>query len=466
MLTGVPIARDTNPLRSNLVRLAPALVVTAAIAPFGWMGITDPLAWLFASPWISVAFVLTLQVAPVLLFWLVPASMPWFTYLPLLHYEALVVLLAGLLAISALFRRNRLPLRLEAVEIQYLLFLLAATPGLINVISLWRYIGALKLYVVGLLGFEVARRGAARLGREAMLWGPAFFCLITLFQVVQRVVVSGVPSFKTTALRTYLTDLPWGHANGVASVVAICMPAMLLLVSLVPRGSVRQWIALGVMVSNFVVILWTGSRGVFLLLVGYILLQTVVVRRSIWITLVVVVTVVGALMVTPVGKGLALRFVGPQATQSLAFRAFAWQMAWTRGISHFPVGIGAGQGLVQNDELQAEDPHDFVLTLFSELGVIATLIWIWMFVGLFRRAWRMRRWSGMPAVGGAMMGTLGIECLNMLFDPTLNGNLHHLLFWWLIGIYYGVGEFSGAPASDPVTPRAAPSRTSLESASA
>ncbi len=53
-------------------------------------------------------------------------------------------------------------------------------------------------------------------------------------------------------------------------------------------------------------------------------------------------------------------------------------------------------------------------------------------------------------IGSAAIGTLSLTFFNMLFEPTMNGNLYHLMFWWIIGIYYGGAERSNGSVATEV----------------
>src|SRR5258708_11205618 len=372
------LPRADHPLRSWSEFVIPVAAAVAAVFTIAVFGVASPLTWLVIGPILIAGVSLILQTTPFLMFWLMPASMSVYFYLPVLHYELITAALAVVMLFGGYRNWRWHEVRLEPFEWRYLMFLFSALPGLIHVTRLWRYLGALKFWAFGLIGYEVARRGAHRLGRESMLWGPAIFCAATTLQMVTRVAASGVPGFKATALRSYLTELPWAHANGVAAVMAMCVPALALLISLTPPRSLRRPLAVSILCGALVVILLTASRGPFMLAVGYLLFLTVRMRGSVWITLAVVIAFAATLAATPIGQGFAGRFTDAKAMEGVLFRIITWQLAWRRGVLSFPLGMGAGQGLVQNDELLDLDCHNILLTLFSELGLVATLIWIWI----------------------------------------------------------------------------------------
>lgn len=417
---------------------------------FAVAGPANPVLWAIAGPIALAMMGLAILRLPLLLFWAVPVSMCVFVYLPVLHYELLVLLLAALMVLREIPRLDVRGLRLQPFEWRYVLFMGAIVPGLVNVISLWRYLGGVKFFALGLIGYEVARRGVRWFGREALLWGPAVFGMITSLQLLQRVASSGVPGFKTTALRSMLTELPWAHANGVAVVLSMSIPALWLLIHLTPAHSVRRWVAIGALAGNFVGILLTAARGPFLVAVGYLLIVSIRVRRSLWLTVGVVVAIGLALALTPIGQGFFMRFVDYKAMDGVVFRILTWNMAWERGVHHLPFGVGAGQGLVQNDELLDVDCHNWFLTLMSEVGPLGLALWLWAFSAIVRVGRNLRRRAETHAAGDAMLGVLATGLLNSMYEPTLTANLHHLLYWWLVGSCQGAED--GAPAKTEQVP--------------
>jgi len=441
-------------------RWLPPVLAALALSVLGWFDADHPIALAVLGAIGLAGFGLALRSMPVLLFWACPVLVTWARYLPLLPYEALILLLGLPLLGTSLTRLfERLP-RLDPVQWRYALFLLLLLPGATGVESWWRYAGQLKMFAVGWLAFELTRRAVPRFGREALLWGPALFCAATFLQLVITMVLSGVPMFKSVELRTTVSDLGWMRANGIPSTMLLCAPAMLLLVRLTPPRSWRRAAALAALVSPFVASLFVAARGPFLLAAGYLIVVAVRIRRSWWLGLPVALLLLSPLLWTPMGQGLIERFTDLHAFESVLFRFNSWGVAWQRGASHLPWGLGAGQGIIQNDKLLDEDPHNFALTLFSEDGPLATLAWFWMMWVLWRAAGRMRSAGEARAAGTALRGTLALGLLNAMFDPTLKGNQMYHLFWWNLGLLEagflrvgpGVPGVSRAASPSPAAP--------------
>jgi hypothetical protein len=455
-------AGNARPWRElvTLNGLAIGVLVVALLLAVSTLGPTSPGGLAILALAGGTLLTLALRSAPLLLVWAVPVSMCFFVYLPLLHFEALTLLLFGIGAIPRLRTARLKDLKLDAVQWKWLLLLLAMLPGYLAVVNQWRFFGTLKMYVVGWIGFELARRLSRTFGREAVLWGPAFFCLITTAQVVVQIVRSGVPAFKVVAMRTAVTDLGWAHANGVASALIVCTPALMYLVRISAPGSWRRSLAISGVVSVLVTSLLVAARGPFLIIIGYFLATMIRLKRSAVAALAGVGVVALLLAFSPIGQGLVERFTGPEVLMSAFFRVQAWDVAYHRGVEHFPWGIGAGQGQMQNDELLDEDPHNYLISLFSEVGLPATLIWLWLFATLWKRGARLRARRETALVGRALVGTLGISLINALFDPTLISNTIHLLFWWVLGaLEAGQGGPETALEPETAAEMAAPVRS-------
>jgi hypothetical protein len=439
MSTPTEPARFPHP-RDIAWAAVPIAATLALLLAFGFAGPRDPAFWLVVGPLAVATLVLALARTQLLVLWLVPVSMCVHVYLPVLHYEALTLLLGGALLLGAWSAGRPLARHLEPVEWRYLVFLASLLPGIAVASSLWRFGAALKVYIVGLVAFEVARHASRRFGPVAMLLGPAALAVITAAQLAWRVAGSGIPGFRSVEMRVYLSDLSWGTSNYVAAVLVLCLPALLLIHGATRRTSWRRWAGLGALAAALAGVLVTTSRGGAVIAGAYLVSLLAGLRRRLGIAVAILAVLGGALAMTPFGQGLVDRFTSQRGFDSLVFRVFIWQNAFMRGWDHLPFGLGAGQGLITNDRLQQIDAHNFLLTLFSESGALAVAAWVWMAAALVGRARRLAAHDATRARGVALGATLSVAFANMLFEPTLVGNLYHLQFWWLTGTLYGADD--------------------------
>lgn len=414
----------------------PAWVIAASVGiivlALAWRGTADPLVAGFVIASALTGAIVTLRVAPLLLLWAVPISMSVFLYAPVLHYEILVVILAAAIALSSRDAGIKHLPRLDPVERAFLLFLLATFVSVVVASSMWRFGGTWKIHVMGLLAFEVARRGSRRFGREAMLWGPAIFMLVTALMLMARASGSGVPGFRSIQQRSFLSALAWGQSNYVAAVTVLCTPVMLLLTRLSPPRSVRQTLSYGILALSLGAMLVTSSRGGFVLATAYLITQSIRLRKSSLPALGVLLVGGATLVLSPFGQATLERFTNWQSTHSIIFRFAMWAAAWQRGMTHLPFGVGTGQGIIQQDLLAWMDPHNYLLTLFSESGPFAVLSWIVLLFVVLRTTARLRAALGEDATR-VLHATVALGFLNSMFEPTFTGNLYFLLFWWLVG---------------------------------
>lgn len=427
---------ETSPVARAPLLDRPAWVIGVGAALlatiFAWRGITDPWVAGFAIATFSAVVLIALHTAPLLLLWVVPLSMSVFLYSPVLHYEVLVVVLAISIVIARREGVARRTAHWDPVERAFLFFVVSTFLSVLVAANLWRFGGTWKIHLIGLLGFEVARRGARRYGREAMLWGPAIFMLITALMLMTRASTSGIPGFRSIQERSFLSELPWGQSNYVAAVTVLCTPGMLLLTRLSPTRSVRQVLAYGILAVSLGAMLVTSSRGGFVLSTAYLLSQSVRLRRSSLPALGMLLVGAATLILSPFGQATLERFTNWQSTHSILFRFAMWAATWQRGMTHLPLGVGTGQGIIQQDLLAWMDPHNYLLTLFSESGPLAVIAWVGLMVVVVRSTGGVRARLGEDATR-VLHATVALGFINSMFEPTFTGNLYFLLFWWLIG---------------------------------
>jgi hypothetical protein len=437
-----------------LTTLAPAIAAVLAVFAVASFGATSPWGLALLAPAAVLLFTVLLTGLPLVLFWVVPLSLHAFVYLPLMHYEALVLVLAVPVLGRELPAWRSGGWRLPAFEGRYLLFLASILPGFVVATSAWRFVGTLKIFVIGLMAFELARRGGRRFGHASMLWGPAGFLALGTLSLMANAVLGDVPLFRSAEMRAHFSSLPWGSSNYIAAVIVLCLPGLALLVLTHPRGSAGRWLGIAITGGVLAAILFTTSRGGFLLAAAYLLALAGRARRMPWLVLGVPVAVVLALLFTPFGQNLLERFVDARSWLSMSFRVAIWGLALARGMSHLPFGVGAGQGVLQSDALQTADPHNFLLFLFSEMGPLTLALWLWTIAALRRRAIACLGAPETRGIGAALRDMIVLALANSMFEPTLNGNLYHLLFWWLAGTLVGSAEAVEARREIEVKPPA------------
>jgi hypothetical protein len=415
-----------------LTWVLPATGTIALLAVMALRGFHDPFSIAAAGVAAVLAVVVLLDRAPVVAWWLVPISMSIFVPLPLQPYDLVLGALVGL-AIVAWLRRPAHELRVGRIEIAYLLFLAGTLTTLLMPFDWPRWVLAIHMYGTGLFAFELARRGARRYGRAAILWGPLLFAAITTGMLALAARRIGSATTLLLKHRSEMSALPWGSTNYVAAVLVVILPGVLYLARDGASRPLERRIGLVSVAMILAGLVLTTSRGGLLLGAGYLLFVGLRGRRNFQVFAVGALVLVALLFATPFGRAIASRFTDPEQLPSVLIRFDIWHAAWDRGVSHLPFGVGYGQMPLQNDRLADYDPHDFYLSLFCEGGPLAVVLWAALMIALWRTSTLMQSTVDRPAAR-ALRGTMILASLNALFEPTFSGNVYQALFWWMIGI--------------------------------
>jgi O-antigen ligase/polysaccharide polymerase Wzy-like membrane protein len=435
-----------------------ALLVLAGLFSIGQLGLMHPLSLLFmAVGAISGAWVL-IRVAPVVFFWLVPISMAIYWKMWFQPYDLLIPALAVLMVLDRWSTLRWRELRLPAVEVRFLLFLACLLTTLLGPFSAERLIFIAKIYTMGFLAHEVARHAVRPYGRRSLVIGPIVFLLTTSMQLFHRFGQSGIPSFNAMSHRSDLTDLSWGLSNFVAAVMVICLPAVAYFLQ-TARNPIERIAGWSMIAASVGALFLTTSRGGLVLGAGFLASLAVRAQRAV-IAIVMLVILLAAIALTPFGQQVITRFSDAQGMLSAVARFGIWGAAWNRFVHNLPFGVGHGQGLIQDDRLAAIDPHEFLLTLLSEGGVLALAAWLWLLQGVWSDGTRLARDPATRIAGRSLQATVVLGFLNALFEPTFPGSIYFVLFWWMAGIFRGTPERSPSavpsihdPAQDRVTGR-------------
>lgn len=439
---------EPRPLARFVFLILPAAGAVALLTLVGLRGPRDPLALAATAVAIVLAMAVALRRFPAIIWSLAPIGMSVFLVLPVQLYDVVILGLAALIFFAWVGRTEH-PIRLDRVEVAYLIFMACIAITLLGPFDPRHLFVSVWMFGMGLVAFEVARRGAMRIGRVDMLWGPLLFAALTAVMLVSLARHTGSATSLLSKHRTELTNLTWGSTNYVAAVLVLLLPGVLLIARDPRASATRHRIgSIGVAMVLGALALST-SRGGLLLGVVYVLVVNFGSRRGFQAMAAGVLALLVLLFATPFGALVVARFTNPEEMMSVAIRFDIWHAAWERGVTHLPFGVGFGQGAMQNDKLGDYDPHDFYLTLFGEGGPLALVLWLGLIVVLWRAAARLRTRVPERAAGEALRDTIALTLLNAAFEPTFSGHLYYVLFWWMAGIF----EAGAGRMSTPVAPR-------------
>jgi hypothetical protein len=382
---------------------------------------------------------------------LFPISTLLYVDAPVQPFDLLLITLCAVSVLPFLSRPAWRSLRAGGIVRAYSLFLLCLLTTLAAPFSTTRLIAVCKLYFVGLLCYTVARHAAGRLGRPPLLWGLVVFAVATDAMLILRHVVSGVGPGQIMSHRTLLTDLSWGTSNYVAAVLVVLLPAALFFLASIDAGRFSQRLATAAFAIQLVGVLYTTSRGGFLLAIAALLYAMRRTWMVPWKLLLGAAAALGIVLLTPLGVGMLGRFSDPQGMFSIAARWAVWDAAWERGVTNLPFGIGHGQGLVYGDQLGDIDPHNFPLTLFSEGGPLALLSWLALMAVVWNRGRVLALRPETQAAGRSLALLTVLAFANCLFEPTFPGYLYQTLFWWSVGVYDACDSAPSRPSGSSST---------------
>lgn len=384
---------------------------------------------------------------------LLPLLLPPPQFAKVFAYEVGLLVVAGVVALSALGARRAAVWRLDPIEAcAWALFGWAVATGLWAE-SLWWWLFGVRKMLVGLVALWVAWRLARAFG-PWRLWNGVVAGAIALgLWTLATAVQAGGLGAVTVMSRNRATDLGWGTSNFIAALLVLMMPTALhvALHGRTRAQRVAAWISVPL---SAVVMAVAASRGGALLTVVLALAFVFGGRlgRRAWAIAGAAAAAVALLVAGPGGTTLLGRFTDARELGSVVVRLWYFREGWHRLVETWPLGMGLGQGYVQLDRLNTQDPHNYWLVVGPELGLVGLALWIAVLALLWIRASRMARDPAAHDAGRALQFTIVISQLNSLFEPTFQGLQYHFLFYWIAGAYLGAFPAgSGAARSSPST---------------
>jgi hypothetical protein len=431
------------PSRPLLAAAAIAAGVTALVClpfapgPLGLLGLLLAAGAVVAGG--LAVWVATPQVLLTLIPTLIPSPMFVFTY----AWElALLTLAAGLLLFGWRERKSWLT-ALGPVERILLLFTLWALLTGFWSTDLKRYLTGVRLLVLGALSLWIALRLPNVASRRWFDLGVTGAAIALSFAAIRHTLSTGFSPMQALLHRSQVTDLGWGTANYVASLLLLCAPSVLRLV--LRGGRIERVLAGGGFALVTAVQFIVASRAAVVLFLGGTLVQLLRVARRfrLWVALGFGATLTG-LLLSPAGTSLIGRFYNLRDLGSMTIRIWYFREGWRRLLEHQPWGMGLGQGYANGDHLQGIDPHDYWLVLGGDLGVLGVALWVCVLVALVRAVWGLRDREQVHT----LLVTMALANLHTLVEPTFQGPQYQMLFFWVVG-----GTLAFARAEEGVASR-------------
>ncbi len=449
----MPVATDRG--HSPPLWLAPLIVVgvTALVVLPAWFGVLSPLALLVLVPAVVAAASWLLSRVPQAIVFLVPASlaapMTFYTY----PWEIALCGLLLLLLIEGVRRKADWLTRVSRLEVALALFTLLGLMSLFWVFDARTYIIHARRLLLGMGTLWAASRLPAVASKrwfEAGLLGAA---LSVALAGLGRWVTSGFTAEEAMLRRPEATNLGWGTANFLATLMMLVTP-IALVIAVESRGARRVAAWVTVLLVATLQLLIASRAAATLFLVGMLVQVTFMgqagqARRRRGVIAAGLVAAVAGVLASPLGAGFLLRFTSLRELGSITIRIWYWREAWLRLVDHLPFGLGLGQGYAYADKLQNIDPHNYWLVVGSELGLPGLLLWAAVLVIIWRGVGRLGSAPEMRGRVFALRVGFVLAQLHTLVEPTFQGTQYQFIWFWLFGGYfaYGAAEDAGAASA-------------------
>lgn len=444
-MSWMPTASDRRP--APPLWLAPLIVVGVAALvtlPAGF-GVLSPPALLVLVPVVLGAAGWLLLRRPQLIVFLIPASlaapMTFYTY----PWEiALCGLLLLLLVIGVRSRAEWLT-RWSRLEVAVALFTLLGLASVFWIFDARTYFIHARRLLLGLGTLWAASRVPALAHRRWFEAGLLGASLSVALAGLGRWMASGYTAEEALLRRPEVTNLGWGTANFLATLMMLVSPVVLG-IAVESRGTRRLVAWATVALAGALQLLIASRAAASLFLLGTLVQLASMGRRHRTFAFGLTAAMV-AVLASPLGAGFLQRFTSLRELGSITVRIWYWREAWRRVVDHLPFGMGLGQGYAYADKLFDIDPHNYWLVVGSELGVPGLLLWAATLVIIWRAVGRLGSAPEMRSRVFALRLAFVLAQLHTLVEPTFQGTQYQFLWFWMFGGYLAYGVAPAAVAA-------------------
>jgi hypothetical protein len=432
--------------RGPLALLATALLATLLVVV--WMGIgalslPGVLLGLLA---LGVGGLLVLVSAPSLAVVAVPALLPFGLVWAVFPYELALGVVFVLALCHGIMHRATWLVRLEPLEVANLAFVAwALFTGFWSEDGTAWALGA-RRYLEGVVSLWVGLRLVHLVPRRAFEYSIVLGTMLLAIVSLRLRFAAGIGEAARLD-RASATDLGWATSNFIATLLLLLLPPILTM-AWRSRDRLLRLLAVACVVVGGVLQVLIASRAAAVLFAGGLFAQTwISLKRWRAMAVAAVVVALTGLLVSPLGSILLSRFQDVREMGSMVVRIWYFRTAWERTLDHFPWGMGLHQGISYPDRLQSVDPHNYWLTVSSELGVLGLLLWVVVLVELWRRIRAIAADPRWATEGRALLVAFVLVQLHTLVEPTFQGVQYQFVFFWTVGGYLGYFAASRRDAS-------------------
>lgn len=449
----IALARVPAVLERHVPDAAVVIAVVSLVYAIFGVGVLSIPGLAISAVLATAVLAALLYAAPEVLVVVTPALLPLGTVVSIFFpFEFSFAALALILGLQGIRRRAAWMVRLEWIEAANLGFIAwAVFTGFWCFDFAW-YVHGVRRLLEGFAAFWVANRLARVVPRSTFEVGLLLGALALSLAALGKWLSTGWNVEQTAFHRAAATDLGWGTANYIATLLLLLSPLLLE----AAMHSRQRWLRLPSWLALVLIALMQGliaSRAAALLFVFGTAVQAFANRSRKLIGALLITAALFGFVISPLGQSFLSRFTSSRELASIAVRIWYFRVAWQRTVDHFPWGMGLNQGWTYPDRLFDRDPHNYWLALSSELGLLGVAGWLSVLVLLWRRLSALASDPDWQGVGRALMVSFCLGQLHTLVEPTFQGEQYQFVFFWIMGGYLGYysmsrGARSRAPAQD------------------
>lgn len=372
--------------------------------------------------------------------------------LPTTVFELLIIALVVATVVNALVsvsvrasyaqRVRELPRPVIAATV---LFIIAGCISVVVAPSMHAALGIWRAYIAEAIAFGLVAWLHLDSYKQFRALGTALSvaaAIVAVVGIVQKFTGWGIPNQFWRAEATRRVTSIFGYPNAVGLYLELVIPFLVAMIVLAKSWSARVWFG-SVLIASCAAIIFAESSGTVAALIGTAALFLLGWKRTRWITCAIGVVIIVVVVVSPLRKPFADEFLlqgfsGRLRTQMWSETVEMLKPRWFEGS-----GLAGYQERVKPYHVfkWAEIylyPHNLVLTLWSELGTLGLVSFVWIF-GLLLH-WMLKE-IRMPDVSvehrawaGVILGTFSIIAIHGLVDTPYFKNDFSALFWVIVAM--------------------------------
>ncbi len=428
--TGPPARRPLP--HTRVIPITATVAAVSFVSVWAWLGPSSLPGLALLALVAVLGGVLVLREAP----WLPIVAVPLILFLPqtgfFFPFELLLFVATGLAVVALARSRNPALQRTSAWEAANLLFV-----GWALFTMFWAFDGTnavlgARFLLIGAIAAGLSSRLPALMSRRLFEVSVVGALSILAGVAALRSFAGGVTAQTALLHRSATTDMGWGTANYVATLLLLLSPLAFALVVLPRPWWIRGTAATGLILSGMLQVLVASRAATVLFFLGLLVQAFLMLRRRArWIGVSSIVVGTTLALISPFGQGFLSRFTNIRDLGSMVIRLWYFREGWHRVQDFFWFGMGLHQGISYPDKMKGIDLHNYWLVVTSELGVIGLSLWLVTVVLQHRAYARLRAEGGHDRIALALQVSFWCGQLHTLVEPTFQGVHYQFLWFWL-----------------------------------